>query len=619
MEDNNQFFEDILHELSFRSSEGYPDFSKPQHITLLSEILTEWGLSDVKFELMKNLLKEDEEKPLDAKEKEKAKQLKLVWKGKGYGKEGEEGITYKNVDGKLTKIDKDGEESKEDSKTKVSGADDFQHAPDIKKKEKTDNKASKPRTIAGKNKTLNKVDSVETNEFKRDLEPDDTEFNQRNEKIANPKPPEAYKLPTDILENPKFPKKYLKALERMVNTKPTGDGTKWTHYSDIPGGAGQISAQAGELMTMMGVSMSDDEFDKFTESLLKHEESLIEANPDLKKEAKRIVTKSWINSARNNRKAISNRIKNEYPNSEVIATSWDTKDDVESLGLQDYNTNKGFSTDMYIKIKTSDGEEILDEVSLKKSTEVNFLNSSAGKFIEWDENIPEDINPTVYRDTQRESLVSTGQSLTPDIDKFLSSGSESAVKLRKLFESKKITFAEALEETKNGKGSRGKSKVILETIKALAEDGNDIAKKHLEDVQTKHRGFQKKAITAITENPKMKAGMLSEIRSEFPLKAVSEGEETMAIGANSLDKAVMKNIFGTDNFDEIKEKLEAQPGPPPFLGYRAEVGSEVIPLAEIRVREDGVGYGGSIKFEMTLDKRFAKVLVKANSEVYSEN
>ena len=74
MADNNQFFEDILHELSFRSSEGYPDFSKPQHITLLSEILTEWGLSDVKFELIKNLLKEDEEKPLDAKEKEKGMQ-----------------------------------------------------------------------------------------------------------------------------------------------------------------------------------------------------------------------------------------------------------------------------------------------------------------------------------------------------------------------------------------------------------------------------------------------------------------------------------------------------------------------------------------------------------------
>ena len=58
--DNNKFFEEILLELSYRSDEGYPDFSKPQHITILSEILTEWGLTDVKYELIKNLLKEDE-------------------------------------------------------------------------------------------------------------------------------------------------------------------------------------------------------------------------------------------------------------------------------------------------------------------------------------------------------------------------------------------------------------------------------------------------------------------------------------------------------------------------------------------------------------------------------
>ena len=134
MADNNQFFEEILLELSYRSDEGYPDFSKPQHITILSEILTEWGLTDVKYELIKNLLKEEEEKPLDAREKEKAQQLGLVWKGKGYGKEGDDFISYKNVDGKLTKVDKDGEEKPENPKTKVSGADDFQHSKDIKKK-----------------------------------------------------------------------------------------------------------------------------------------------------------------------------------------------------------------------------------------------------------------------------------------------------------------------------------------------------------------------------------------------------------------------------------------------------------------------------------------------------
>ena len=54
MADSNQFFEDILNELSYRSKEGYPNLSKPEHITLLSEIPTDWGLSDVKFELIKN-------------------------------------------------------------------------------------------------------------------------------------------------------------------------------------------------------------------------------------------------------------------------------------------------------------------------------------------------------------------------------------------------------------------------------------------------------------------------------------------------------------------------------------------------------------------------------------
>jgi len=80
----------------------------------------------------------------------------------------------------------------------------------------------------------------------------------------------------------------------------------------------------------------------------------------------------------------------------------------------------------------------------------------------------------------------------------------------------------------------------------------------------------------------------------------------------------MKKIFGTDKYDEIKEKLEAQTGPPPYLGYRADVGGEVIPLAQINIREDGVGYGGQIKFEMMLDKRFAKILKQANIDMYSK-
>ena len=648
-----ELIDKLVRELSYRV--GIPNLKDKNHQSIISEILSEWDEIDAKYRIMKIL----NEAPTDTEGDDKD----YTHLGAGiYVRKGDEdkesAQKYKKDDtGSLKAISDDeyqktkatqgqdgekaaadtpqnqqggdevgGEEPPQATALKGKGGEDYKSKlpkddPASKKPTEQDTKeelASEPRTIAGKNKTLKKTNSLETETFMSDLPPGNSEFNKRNEKISNPTPPESYKIPQSLKENPKFPKKYLTALERMMNTKPTGDGTKWTHYSDIAGGAGQISAQAGELMTMMGTSMTDLEFKEFTDSLLEHETELIKNNSKLKSEGSRIVTKSWIKSAQNNRQAILNRIQNEYPGSEVIATAWDTKDDVESLGLTDYEKNKGFSTDMYIKIRTKDGNELLDEVSLKKSTEVNFLNSGAGKFSEWDSDIPDEINQNIYRDKQRERLSKFGTNAKESIQKFLTSGSDEAVKLKKMFEAKKIDFETALEDTNRGKGSRGKSKVILECIKALADGGDIKAKQYIEENDRIHREFQTASVKAITENPKMKAGMLSEIRSEFPLKAVSDGEETMAIGSNSLDRAVMKDIFGTDDYDEIKEKLTAEPGPPPFLGYQANVGDDIIPLAEIRVREDGVGYGGQIKFEMTLDRRFAKVLKQANDNVYSK-
>jgi hypothetical protein len=71
---------------------------------------------------LKTLLMEADAPKLKDSEKEKAKKLGLVWKGKGYGKEGQDGITHKNDGGKLVKIGKDG--GKEDPKSKgLSGSD----------------------------------------------------------------------------------------------------------------------------------------------------------------------------------------------------------------------------------------------------------------------------------------------------------------------------------------------------------------------------------------------------------------------------------------------------------------------------------------------------------------
>ena len=136
-------------------------------------------------------------------------------------------------------------------------------------------------------------------------------------------------------------------------------------------------------------------------------------------------------------------------------------------------------------------------------------------------------------------------------------------------------------------------------IKELRLKGDEGANKIVEQDAEEHKEFVEQSVKSITENDKMRDGMLNTIRSEFPLKAVSDGEETIAIGPNSLDKETMKQIFGTDNYDEIKEKLVARPPEPildkdgkevkdkdgnvkmspPFIGYNVEATGEFFPVA----------------------------------------
>jgi len=469
------------------------------------------------------------------------------------------------------------------------------------------------RIIGGKDKTLAKVDTLKSKEFTQKQQPDDSKFEEKNKKFQIGPPPKPYKLPKELFAGSKVPPRHLKALERMMNTKANTQTAKWSHFSDLPGGAGQISAQAGELMTMIGTTLDDKQAEIFYNSLLEHEKQQIAANSDLKSEGKRVVGTSWIKAAMNNRKAILNTIQREYPGSTIEAGSWDTEGEVEAMGLADYKKNKGFSTDAYFKIKTKDGQEILSEVSLKKSTAVNFLNSGTGKLFEWDPNIPDDINPNVYSKNQRKALATFGAANIKKLQAAVANDPE----FQAIVKSKNIDLPTALDKLQAGKGSRDINKVMLSAITVLAKKGDKGALKYLQDVQDTHKAHQKAVISALGTNPKLKQGMLAAIREEFPLKAVGEGEEFMAIGANSLDRAILQNIFQTSDFEEIKQGLFAVTDEePPYLAYKAGKKGRVIPIATIVAREDGVGYGGQIKFEMQLDKRFAKILEQANKNVY---
>ena len=83
----------------------------------------------------------------------------------------------------------------------------------------------------------------------------------------------------------------------------------------------------------------------------------------------------------------------------------------------------------------------------------------------------------------------------------------------------------------------------------------------------------------------------------------------MTLGDLSADKGTLKAIFGTDNFEEIQQSLSVRDNPPPpAIVYIAGETGEQIPIAEIKTRPDGIGYGSNWKLEMSLHKDFAQKL-----------
>jgi len=344
--------------------------------------------------------------------------------------------------------------------------------------------------------------------------------------------------------------------------------------------------------------MSDDEWERLQNSMLDHEKSTIENNPDLKAPGKRVINKSWILAAGKSRKAIRDRIMKKYGEGvEISNTAWDTEEDVNAMGWDDYNGSKGFSTDMYVKVTTKDGEDIMDEVSLKKDVNINFLNSSTGKFREWDgDSIGSEIDAKDYAGKERDSLNNAIEEFGLDLPTPTSRKSAKAVWMAMV---EKTNY-----DTKTGKMTTSNPPTKEE----------EWVQSHVKQI----RDYTANATRAVVDNPKLKAGMLKDIRKEFPLKSVGEGEETMAIGDLSLDSDTMKELFGTSDFEKIKENLVVNEDvDPPALAYKAGLKSKMFNVASIVIRQDGVGYGGSsMKFEMQMDKEFANKLKDSHKKVY---
>ena len=292
--------------------------------------------------------------------------------------------------------------------TKDSPEDDTEKDEEEPKKEKPKQKSKSTATgyKGDKNKSLDDVDTSSSSTFTEEIDPSDEDYTPPKG-FKNPDPPPPFKMPE--MKSAKFPKKYMNAIERMMNS--TKSGEKPITQDFIKGvGAGQAGSQAGEILTVMATGLDKEEWDAVKTSLLEHEAALIEKNPKLKNPKKRLIDKSWIEAADNNRLAIERQVEGMYgKGSKILNTGWDVEADVEAMGWKGrYKESKGYSTDMYAKVQRPDGSIVMHEPSLKKDDKINFINKTTGSFENWlgEGNVPENLDPQKLRKYLRKNLSS---------------------------------------------------------------------------------------------------------------------------------------------------------------------------------------------------------------------
>ena len=490
-----------------------------------------------------------------------------------------------------------------------------------------------PTDIAGKSKALDQKRKTELQKAFVDklynFKKGDKDFLQNNKKYQMGKKSidlslsKEYFIPKSIKEliaSGKVPQREIQILLRMINSQQASSTQPPISYftDGGPGGAGKLQAQCGELMTLCCVAMTKKQREDFRQSIYKH----IENNPG----KKMISTKDWVDAACNNSDAIHARIQSEFKVDDatklITHACWDVAYDVEALGMDDYKKNKGYSTDIFIKLKLPSGQKILNEVSLKKDKNVNFLNSSTGKFETWDKNLSDDLKPSTYQNNLLKLLKRPSGNIINDKElhqlisdkKMLSNKKSKAYQLKQIMEKLDIKSLNEIEGN-----SRAERKLLFLALEAKAESSpNGPVAKKVDEIRKASIDYSTRAILAIKDNPALSKGMISSIRKEFPLRAVCDNEETMAIGKVSVDKKVMEHIFGTSDWKKIQDHLVTiTDAVPPYLAYRVgKEGSRQIPVAILNIREDGVGYGGQFKLELKLHGKFYTTLEDANKNLY---
>ena len=195
---------------------------------------------------------------------------------------------------------------------------------------------------------------------------------------------------------------------------------------------------------------------------------------------------------------------------------------------------------------------------------------------------------------------------------------EGKVKLDKYLGALKVESVEealkVISETPPEKSTENHKKFLAKIFEASSKVGseNETINQYAGALNDEYQKFREGLSRELAKEGPLQTAVVSNVRKEFPLKAVLSGEEVMCIGDANFDLKTAERIFGTTDINEINQKLtikKDQSGSP-ILMYSAGEEGEEIPIAVIKARQKGIGYA-SMGFEAALHPQFYDKLVSA--------
>ena len=215
----NQFINDLLTEVSYRTKEGIVDLKKSEHLTILSEVLDELGLWEIKSELFQNLFEAEEK--FYAVSKDSGKVV-------DFDSEENRDAAIKAGTHTKTKDDKDDSKGKQQS---MFSKDSGYEAPDLEKN--TDSSTSQ---ISPENKKT-------TDDFQKRVEQRIDNLNDTQKEIIK----ESLKKINIIYDDSKSEEEKREAAQWLVDNAgfSTNENRKKAYFNKLGGNRKIISGDAG--------------------------------------------------------------------------------------------------------------------------------------------------------------------------------------------------------------------------------------------------------------------------------------------------------------------------------------------------------------------------------------